>query len=236
MVAQERVVFHDLHVVDAGGLEDLAGHFDRPAVFQRHRAGDAYLGAGLGAEQRRKVRVGDDGQDLGREAASPLRIEAIQTDSASRWAPVRVAAVDDAFIEGVRTPIVGGQGWGELMKPGTAIVGAGLLRPVPNRLRVLDAVAALKCADLSALGRLFSASHASMRDDFEVSVAAVDLLVQIADAQPEVYGARLTGGGFGGAIVALARPEGARATADRIAAEYSRTSGHRAMVLVPSSR
>jgi galactokinase len=48
-----------------------------------------------------------------------------------------------------------------------------------------------------------------------------------------VYGARLTGGGFGGAIVALARPEDARATADRIAAEYSRQSGHIATVLVP---
>ena len=107
---------------------------------------------------------------------------------------------------------------------------------VTEDARVLDAVAALRRADLSAVGRLFCASHASMRDDFEVSVAAVDLLVQIADAQPEVYGARLTGGGFGGAIVALARPEGARATADRIAAEYSRTSGHRAMVLVPSGR
>jgi galactokinase len=72
-----------------------------------------------------------------------------------------------------------------------------------------------------------------MRDDFAVSVPAVDLLVEIAEAQPDVYGARLTGGGFGGAIVALARPAEARATADRIAADYSRQSGHRATVLVP---
>jgi galactokinase len=72
-----------------------------------------------------------------------------------------------------------------------------------------------------------------MRDDFEVSVPAVDALVTIAEAEPSVYGARLTGGGFGGAIVALARPEDARATADRIAAAYARQSGHRATVLVP---
>jgi len=48
-----------------------------------------------------------------------------------------------------------------------------------------------------------------------------------------VYGARLTGGGFGGSIVALVRPEDARAAADRIATVYSRQSGHRATVLVP---
>jgi galactokinase len=104
---------------------------------------------------------------------------------------------------------------------------------VTEDARVLDTVAALRAGDLPRAGHLFSASHASMRDDFEVSVPAVDLLVSIAAAQPGVYGARLTGGGFGGAIVALARPLEARATADRIAAEYSRGSGHRATVLVP---
>jgi galactokinase len=104
---------------------------------------------------------------------------------------------------------------------------------VTEDARVLETVAALGAGDLAAVGRLFSASHASMRDDFEVSVPAVDALVTIAEAESAVYGARLTGGGFGGAIVALARPEDARATADRIAAEYSRQSGHVATVLVP---
>jgi galactokinase len=104
---------------------------------------------------------------------------------------------------------------------------------VTEDARVLETVAALRAGDLESVGRLFSASHASMRDDFEVSVPSVDLLVRIAEAQPAVYGARLTGGGFGGAIVALARPEGARATADRIAAEYARESSQRGTVLVP---
>jgi putative ABC transport system permease protein len=74
-------------------------------------------------------------------AASPLQVEAIQTDagSAARWAPARVLAVDDAFVQAARTPMVGGDGWSQLARPGTAIVGAGLLRAVPNRLRVLDA-------------------------------------------------------------------------------------------------
>ena len=102
---------------------------------------------------------------------------------------------------------------------------------VTENARVLETVAALRVADLHQAGRLFARSHTSMRDDFEVSVAAVDRLVTIATAQPEVYGARLTGGGFGGSIVALAQPDNARGVADRIAAEYSRNGN--ATVLVP---
>lgn len=71
-------------------------------------------------------------------AASPLRVEEIQTDSGSRWAPARVIAVDDGFISGVRTPIVGGRGWSELSRPNTAIVGATLLRSVPTTLWLRD--------------------------------------------------------------------------------------------------
>src|SRR5438105_9793922 len=73
-------------------------------------------------------------------SASRLRVEGIQTDAvgASRWAPVNVLAVDDAFLQASRTPIVAGNGWNQLTRPGTAIVGAGLLRSVPNRLRVTD--------------------------------------------------------------------------------------------------
>jgi len=104
---------------------------------------------------------------------------------------------------------------------------------VSENARVLETVAALRAGDLPAVGRLFSASHASMRDDFEVSIPAVDLLVELAESEQGVYGARLTGGGFGGSIVALARPEGVRAAAERIAAEYTRRSGHQATVLVP---
>ena len=70
-------------------------------------------------------------------AASPLLIEGIQTDTTgARWSPVRVLAVDDAFVRGVRTPLIAGGSWNQLARPGTAVVGAGLLRSVPNRLRV----------------------------------------------------------------------------------------------------
>jgi putative ABC transport system permease protein len=72
--------------------------------------------------------------------ASRLRIEALQVDggATSRWSPVSVLAVDDAFVAGVRTPIVGGDGWSQLSRPGTAIVGAALLRASQSRLQVVD--------------------------------------------------------------------------------------------------
>jgi galactokinase len=102
--------------------------------------------------------------------------------------------------------------------------------------RVLDAVAALRAGDLAALGTLFSASHASMRDDYQVSIEEIDLLVDLARRQPDVYGARLTGGGFGGSIVALARQGTGRAAGEAVAREYDARTAQRATVLVPPER
>ncbi len=71
-------------------------------------------------------------------AASPLLVDGIQTGApGARWAPLRVLAIDNAFLNGVRTPLVAGGAWSQLARPGTAIVGAGLLREVPNRMRVI---------------------------------------------------------------------------------------------------
>ena len=98
--------------------------------------------------------------------------------------------------------------------------------------RVLAAVDAIATGDLPRLGALFRESHISMRDDYQVSIPAIDMLVELADAQPDVYGARLTGGGFGGSIVALARAgSGARAAA-AISERYAATTGHIARVLL----
>jgi galactokinase len=99
--------------------------------------------------------------------------------------------------------------------------------------RVLDTVEAFRQEDLRGAGRLLSASHASMRDDFEISVPEIDALVEIAAGRPEVFGARLTGGGFGGSIVSLTTTPAAAATAELIAEEYSRRVGRRATILVP---
>ena len=104
---------------------------------------------------------------------------------------------------------------------------------VTENARVLEAVAAMKMSDLRRLGELFDASHASQRDDFEVSVPEVDLLVELALAEPGVYGARLTGGGFGGSIVALVERDAARGAAERAAAAYGERTGKTASILVP---
>ena len=93
-------------------------------------------------------------------------------------------------------------------------------------------------ADLRALGELFAASHRSQRDDYAVSVAAVDQLVAIGAADPGIIpgAARLTGGGFGGSVVMLGRRGSAQAAARRIAARYAAQSGNTPTVLVPEVR
>jgi galactokinase len=72
--------------------------------------------------------------------------------------------------------------------------------------RVRAEVSALAAGDVAEAGRLMVASHASLRHDFDVSTPALDALVARLCARPGVFGARLTGAGFGGCVVALARP------------------------------
>jgi galactokinase len=103
---------------------------------------------------------------------------------------------------------------------------------VTENARVLAAVAAMRAGDDGRLGALLDESHASLRDDYQVTVPQLDLLVEIARETPTVIGARMTGGGFGGAIVALARINGAADVASGIAAEYRARTGISARVLV----
>jgi galactokinase len=74
---------------------------------------------------------------------------------------------------------------------------------VAENRRVLDAVHALRAVDLGRFGELMYESHVSLRDDFEVSTAELDLLVEFASRTEGVVGARLTGAGFGGCTVNL---------------------------------
>jgi galactokinase len=77
---------------------------------------------------------------------------------------------------------------------------------VSENYRVRDFAASLASGDLAAAGDLMLASHASLRDDFEVATPALDALVEDLSARRGVYGARLTGAGFGGCVVALTAP------------------------------
>ena len=77
---------------------------------------------------------------------------------------------------------------------------------VTENARVRAFVDALGAGDATAAGSLMAESHASLRDDFAVSTSVLDELVERLQGTPGVYGARLTGGGFGGAVVALCDP------------------------------
>ncbi|HZG68087.1 MAG TPA: galactokinase [Herpetosiphonaceae bacterium] len=81
------------------------------------------------------------------------------------------------------------------------------LHVVTENARTLEAAERLQQGDLERFGVLMNESHRSLRDDYEVSSPQLDTLVAAAQAVPEVYGARLTGAGFGGCTVALVRPD-----------------------------
>ena len=104
---------------------------------------------------------------------------------------------------------------------------------VTENQRTLDAAQALSTGDLQRLGQLMAASHDSMRDDFEITVPPIDHLVAILQAAigPQ-GGARMTGGGFGGCVVALL-PEAVVPTARAaVAAQYRAPNGDAATVYV----
>ncbi|GAA0500716.1 galactokinase [Deinococcus depolymerans] len=89
---------------------------------------------------------------------------------------------------------------------------------VSENARVQAALAA--DVDAARFGVLMNASHASLRDDYAVSHPRVDELVALLQAHPDVFGARMTGAGFGGAVVALVRAGQAGAVARAVLAQY----------------
>ncbi len=101
---------------------------------------------------------------------------------------------------------------------------------VTENARVLKAVAALEAGDFAKAGRLMNASHESLRDDYEVSCPELDLMVALSRAAPGVYGARMTGGGFGGCAVSLVDAEAAARFAESVGPAYERETGLKPMI------
>jgi galactokinase len=107
---------------------------------------------------------------------------------------------------------------------------------VTENQRTLDAAQALAGGDLLRLGVLMAQSHASMRDDFDITVPAIDQLVDIvAGAIGDQGGARMTGGGFGGCVVALLPRNRVDAVRAAVAAHYRSPEGEPALVFVSSA-
>jgi galactokinase len=86
--------------------------------------------------------------------------------------------------------------------------------------RVLRAAEAMSQGEAAEMGRLMDASHISMRDDFEITNQQLNVMVGLAQVQPGCYGARMTGGGFGGCAVALVEREAAPEFAEKVAKMY----------------
>lgn len=99
------------------------------------------------------------------------------------------------------------------------------LHVVAENARVLDAAAALREQDFPRLGALVKASHESLRANYAVSCNELDTLVRLADELPGVYGARMTGAGFGGCTVNIVDRDHAEEFRERIAAAYLGETG-----------
>jgi galactokinase len=103
---------------------------------------------------------------------------------------------------------------------------------VEEERRVLLSVEALRTGDVEAFGEMLNASHRSLRDDYEVSSPELDLLAELAWAQPGVLGSRLTGAGFGGCTVSLVRAEAVEAFREGVVARYCAETGREGRMYV----
>jgi len=103
---------------------------------------------------------------------------------------------------------------------------------VSENERVLRAAEALHQGDLSAFGKLMRRSHLSLRDDYEVSCEELDVMVEIAEKLPGGYGARMTGGGFGGCTVNLVEAAAVPAFTEELATRYEQATGRTPQIYI----
>lgn len=103
---------------------------------------------------------------------------------------------------------------------------------VTENTRTLLAIEALERGSLREMGRLMDASHASLRDDFEVSSAELDAMVACARQDDACHGARMTGAGFGGCAIALVRADAARAFSAQVATCYREATDRKPGILI----
>ncbi len=106
---------------------------------------------------------------------------------------------------------------------------------ITENARTLAAAAAMRQGDAAALGQLMDASHASLRDDFEVTNDQLNIMVDCARQHPGCYGARMTGAGFGGCAVALVRAGASDDFARAVTASYYARTGLEPQVYVCSA-
>jgi len=103
---------------------------------------------------------------------------------------------------------------------------------VSENERVKKAARLLEAGDVAAFGRLMADSHRSLRDDYEVSVPELDLMVELASRQTGVYGARMTGGGFGGSTINLVDANHTEEVQQKLAKDYQEKTGIKPVILI----
>ncbi len=101
---------------------------------------------------------------------------------------------------------------------------------ITENVRVHETAAAFAAGDFARAGQLINASHFSLRDDYEVSCPELDLICEIARAQPGCFGARLVGAGFGGCAMALLAADAVDDFAPAVKREYDARSGRTSTV------
>tara|TARA_B100001123_G_scaffold450319_1_gene620416 strand:+ start:982 stop:2151 length:1170 start_codon:yes stop_codon:yes gene_type:complete len=106
------------------------------------------------------------------------------------------------------------------------------LHVVQENNRVLDCAESLRLGNLKHVGELMNSSHISLRDYFEVSCEALDLMVESALAVPGCYGARMTGAGFGGCAVALVETKYTENFVKKVLKSYQNATGQKALLYV----
>ena len=112
--------------------------------------------------------------------------------------------------------------WGIEMPPNPSAAAA---TSSPKNNRVLAAVEAFRASDLTRFGELMHEAQLSFRNDFEASCPEIDILIDLANKQPGCFGARLTGGGFGGCTVNLVAADRAAAFIEAMRAGYLAATG-----------
>ena len=146
-----------------------------------------------------------------------------QCEEAARWFDVK--ALRDVSVEEFERKTKEEKGLSEVsLKRARHIV--------TENTRVLEAVKVMKDGNVKRLGELFNASHDSLRDDFEVTNDALNIMVDCAREQASCYGARMTGAGFGGCAVALVKEENASEFVNAVSEAYRQRSNMEAAVYV----
>ncbi|MEV4537413.1 galactokinase [Asanoa sp. NPDC049518] len=221
-------------LADLGGLDVPVE--DRPALAQR--AENDYVGMPCGImDQSASIRAVDghalflDCRSLAIEqipfdvAASGLAVLVVDTRAPHRHAGGEYASRRRACEEAAATLGVPALRDVEDLDAALAALSDEVMRRrvrhvVTENQRVLDTVALLRAGRVREIGPLLTASHASMRDDFEITVPEVDLAVSTA-LTAGAYGARMTGGGFGGCVLALVDAADTERVAAAVAAAYA---------------